>query len=84
MPKKNPLPEAIVRAGRRGQVDGEIGDRLVGRRHGAAGDAPHADVRREVSVRLLEQREREIELRLGDALLEVQVGSVGHAPSAIR
>jgi len=50
----------------------------VRRRLGAADDAVHPDVRRQVAVGLFEQLEGQIQLGLGDLLAEVVVETVCH------
>jgi hypothetical protein len=51
---------------------------------GARDDAVDVQVGGEVPVSLLEQREREVELGLGDALAEVEVDAIGHVLASGR
>jgi hypothetical protein len=53
-------------------------------RDGTGDDAVDVQVGGEVPVRLLEQREREVELGLGDALAEVEVDAIGHVLASER
>ena len=77
--EEDALAEVVVGPSGRRQVDGQIGNRRVRRRLGAADDAVHPDVRRQVAVGLLEQLEGQIQLGLGDLLAEVVVETVCHA-----
>jgi hypothetical protein len=67
-----------------GQVDREVRYRRVRRRDSTRDDAVDVQVRGEVPVGLLEQREREVELGLGDALAEVEVDAIGHVLASER
>ena len=51
---------------------------------GARDDAVDVQVGGEVPVGLLEQREREVELGLGDTLAKVEVDAVGHVLASER
>lgn len=53
-PVSDALPEPIVRARWRREVDGEVGDRRMRRGHGAGDDAEEPDVGREIVIGLLE------------------------------
>lgn len=79
--EEDALTDAVVGAAGRGEVDGEVSDRRMRGRLGAADDAVDADVRGQVAVGLLEQLEAEVELGLGHALAEVVVQTIGHACS---
>ncbi len=82
--EEHALAEVVVRPPWRGEVHGQVGHRRVRRRDGTGDDAVDVQVGGEVPVRLLEQREREVELGLGDALAEVEVDAIGHVLASER
>jgi hypothetical protein len=82
--EEHALAEVVVRPPWRGEVHRQVGNRRVWGRDGTGDDAVDVQVGGEVPVRLLEQREREVELGLGDALAEVEVDAIGHVLASER
>ena len=80
--EEDALPEPVVGARRRGQVDREVWHRAVLGRDRPRDDAVDPDVSGQVPIGLLEQLAREVQLGLGHPLSEVEIGPVGHARSA--